>query len=300
MGELPPPYWALLAVWVALVGAAVGSFLNVVIARVPAGESIVRPGSRCPRCRMPIRWYDNLPIVSWLALRARCRSCGASIPIRYPLVEALGAAAALVVFGRHGLSGLAAAELAFVATLIALAFIDLDTWLLPDVLTWSLLAFAVLMGPLGVTPATTLRHALYGAGLGFGVFAALSWLGAKVFKKEALGFGDVWLLSGLGAWMGPAALLPVVLLASLQGSIVGIALVLLGKGEPGPAAPLPDPLPASRGEGVGTQEDHLPPPDWIPPKNAVPFGPFLVAGALEWLWLGDLISSWIPTLRVFR
>ncbi|HEX7489788.1 MAG TPA: prepilin peptidase, partial [Anaeromyxobacteraceae bacterium] len=176
MDELPPPYRALLVLWVALIGAAVGSFLNVVIARVPVGESIVHPGSRCPRCRMPIRWYDNLPVVSWLLLRARCRSCGVRIPIHYPLVEALGAAAALVVFGRHGLSGLAAAELAFVATLVALAFIDLDSWLLPDVLTWSLIAFAILMGPLGVTPATTLRHALYGAGLGFGAFAALSWL----------------------------------------------------------------------------------------------------------------------------
>jgi leader peptidase (prepilin peptidase) / N-methyltransferase len=292
MGELPPPYRALLAVWAALVGASVGSFLNVVISRVPAGESIVHPGSRCPRCRTPIRWYDNLPIVSWLALRARCRSCDVRISWRYPTVEALGAAAALVIFSRHGLSGAAAAELVFAAALLALACIDLDTWLLPDVLTWSLLAFAILMGPLGVTPATTLRHALYGAGLGFSAFAALSLLGAKVLKKEALGFGDVWLLSGLGAWMGPAALLPVVLLASLQGSIVGIALVVMGKGEPGP----PEATPTSTSTPTSTPTED----PWIPPKHAVPFGPFLVAGALEWLWLSALLVRWVPILRVFR
>ena len=314
MGELPPPYVALLTVWVALVGAAVGSFLNVVIARVPAGESIVRPGSRCPRCRTPIRWYDNLPIVSWLALRARCRSCGVRIPWRYPAVEALGAGAALIVFFRHGLTGAAAAELAFAAALLALAFIDLDTWLLPDVLTWAVIAFGILMGPLAVTPATTLRHALYGAGLGFGVFAGLSWLGAKVFKKEALGFGDVWLLSGLGAWMGPTALLPIVLFASMQGSIVGIALVLLGKGEPGPADSTPTPSPQPSPPAGEKEVALLPPPhqgegrgeggaseaDWVPPKHAVPFGPFLVAGALEWLWLSEPLARWVPALRIFR
>jgi leader peptidase (prepilin peptidase)/N-methyltransferase len=278
---VPPPLVPLAAVWSALIGAVVGSFVNVVVARVPAGESIVRPGSRCPRCKSPIRWYDNVPMVSWLVLRARCRSCHAPIPARYPIVEALGAAAALVVFARHGLSAAAAAELAFTAALLALALIDLDTWLLPHVITWPLIASGLVLGALGATAAASLRSAAYGAGLGFAVFAIVAWVGEKALKKEALGFGDVWLLAGIGAWMGAGALLPVVLLASLQGSIVGIAWIVTGRARPG----------ASVGHEDG---------EWVPPRHAVPFGPFLVAGALEWLWLGALLARAVPALELFR
>ena len=301
--------WLILG-WTVLAGAVVGSFLNVVIARVPAGESIVRPRSRCPACKAFIRWYDNVPVVSWLALRARCRSCGARIPARYPVVEALGAAAAVVAVARQGPSGAAAVEFAFAAALIALAFIDIDTWLLPNAITWPLIAFGLATAPLGVTPAGSLRAAAYGAGLGFAAFAGLSWLAEKVFKKEALGFGDVWLLSGLGAFLGVAALLPVVLLASIQGATLGIVLLALGKGEPGAAAPSTGGggrAPALRHE-VGEDADapadraHVAPPedDWVPPKHAVPFGPFLVAGALEWLWLGGVLADAVPLLRLFR
>jgi leader peptidase (prepilin peptidase)/N-methyltransferase len=319
-----PGITPLLAAWVALVGATIGSFLNVVIARVPAGQSIVRPGSRCPRCASPIRWYDNVPILSWLWLRARCRTCGAPISFRYPLVEVLGASAALVAFGRHGLSGAAAAELAFAAALVALAFIDVDTWLLPNTITWPLIAFGLAMAWLGVTPAGSVRAAVQGAGLGFGAFGLIAWLGEKVFRKEALGFGDVWLLAGLGGWMGPSALLPVVLLASIQGSIVGLALLALGRGEPGPegrapaggslrqgtdsrpegdeeAAPAPEiPTPAPDSRPPGPRHVSAPEAEWVPPRHAVPFGPFLVAGALEWLWLGGLLARAVPVLQLFR
>jgi leader peptidase (prepilin peptidase) / N-methyltransferase len=153
-----------------------------------------------------------------------------------------------------------------------------------------------LMGPVGVTPATTLRYAVFGAGIGFAAFALVALVGEKVMKKEALGFGDVWLLAGFGAWFGPAALLPIVLLASVQGSIVGIALIAMGKGQPGPDLPTS----SSTSTSAATQSPDAANEDWIPPKNAVPFGPFLVAGALEWLWLGDLLARWVPLLRVFR
>ncbi len=300
---MPEPHGAIriaIAVWVLLVGAAVGSFLNVVIGRVPAGESIVRPRSRCPRCGAAIRWYDNIPIASWIALRARCRSCRAPISIRYPIVEGLGAMAALLAWSRHGLSIAAVAELAVAAALIALAFIDLDTWLLPHAITWPVIASGLAFAALGAAPSGSLRLAAYGAGLGFGSFALLSWLGAKVFKKEALGFGDVWLLGGLGAWMGPAALLPVVLFASLQGSVVGIALIVLGKGQPGPTAtesarPAPT-TDATRKSTTNPATDD----DWVPPRHVVPFGPFLVAGALEWLWLGDVLARGVTVLALFR
>lgn len=305
LASIPLP---LAAAWAAALGAAVGSFLNVVVARLPRGESLLRPGSRCPRCRTPIAWHDNVPVLSWILLGGRCRACRAAISFRYPLVEALGALAALLAFRRHGLSLPAAAEFAFASVLLALTFIDLDTWLLPHALTWPLLACGVLAAAAGLGPAP-LSASLWGAGLGFAAFAAVAWAGARVFKKEALGFGDVWLLAGIGAWLGARALLPVVLLASLQGSLVGIALILAGKGTPGPqpaspATPTPTApstvTPTVTPTAPSTPTPTQPPDDWVPPRNAVPFGPFLALGALEWLWLGGALARWIPALDVFR
>ncbi len=307
LDAIPRP---LAAAWAAALGAVVGSFLNVVIARLPRGESVVRPRSRCPRCGAAIAWYDNVPILSWILLRARCRACRAPIHWRYPLVEVLGALAALLAWQRYGLSLPAAVELAFAAALLALAFIDLDSWLLPHAITWPLLAAGVAAAAARLGPAS-LRSALWGAGLGFAAFAAVAWVGERVFKREALGFGDVWLLAGIGAWLGMGALLPVVLLASLQGSVVGIALILLGKATPGPS-PAPPPSPgasptatstptATAGPTAGPNPTPSPAPDdWIPPRNAVPFGPFLALGALQWLWLGEALARLFPVLRTFR
>ena len=275
----------LILAWAFAAGAAVGSFLNVVVARVPAGESIVHPRSRCPGCRTPIAWYDNVPVLSWILLRGRCRSCRTGISIRYPLVEILGGAAALVAVSRHGLSLPALAEFAFAATLLALSFIDLDTWLLPHVLTVPLLAAGVGLSAAGLTAAPSFLGSLAGAAVGWLSFAAVSVIGEKLLKKEALGFGDVWLLGGIGAWVGVAGLLPVILLASVQGSVIGLVLIAIGRGQPGPV----EPTPASD-----------PDADWIPPRNAVPFGPFLAAGALEWLWLQGWLATLVPTLSIFR
>jgi leader peptidase (prepilin peptidase) / N-methyltransferase len=332
----------LVVAWVALLGAAVGSFLNVVIARVPAGESVVHPRSRCPRCHAAIAWYDNLPLLSWVLLRGRCRGCRAPISVRYPVVEALGAAAALGAWARHGLGAAAAAELALVATLLALAAIDLDTWLLPNALTWPLIAAGLALSALGLTQAGALTPALYGAGLGFAAFALVAVVGERVMRREALGFGDVWLLAAIGAWSGVRALLPVVLLASVQGTVVGLMLLALGRGEPGPSPapglPVGTPPPDANGpDAAGAAAPGEPaaagapgpgepaaagvagpwepagaaggPPagepgpeaeeEWVPPRHAVPFGPFLVAGALEWLYLAGWIGERVPLLRVF-
>ena len=317
--------------WAACLGAVVGSFLNVVIARLPRGESVVRPRSRCPRCGAAIAWYDNVPVISWVLLRARCRACGAPISWRYPLVEALAAGAALAAFSRHGLGGAFAAELTFASVLLALAFIDLDTWLLPHALTWPLIAFGLAAAALGFSPVS-LGPSLLGAALGFAAFAAVSVIAEKVLRKEALGFGDVWLLAGIGAWFGARALLPVVLLASLQGSLVGVALILLGRATPGPPPPGSTATPiASTPPAVATSTAPLTPTsppttsptesaprtptpttaaggtatpapadDWVPPRNAVPFGPFLALAALEWLWLGEALARAVPALRLFR
>jgi len=288
--DLPSSIQALAAGGALLLGASLGSFANVVIARVPTGLSIVSPRSRCPRCLGAIAWYDNLPVASWLLLRARCRSCRAPISARYPLVELAVAAAALLAMRRHGPSGAALAELGFVATLLVLALIDLDTWLLPDALTWPLLAGGLVLSALGATAAPSLGAAAWGAGVGFGTFAAVAFLGKRLAGREAMGFGDVWLLAGLGAFLGVKALLPLVLLASLQGTAVGIVLALLGR------LPRGEGRPASPAAPTETDAEE----EWTPPRNAVPFGPFLVAGALEWLYLGADIVRWLPTLEVFR
>jgi leader peptidase (prepilin peptidase)/N-methyltransferase len=291
---------ALVAAWVLLLGAVVGSFLNVVIARLPAGESVVSPRSRCPRCRAPIAWYDNIPVVSWLVLRARCRACGAGISIRYPLVEAATAGAAWLAWSRHGLAPAAAVELAAVAVLVALALVDLDTWLLPHALTWPLALGSLAASALGVTPAGGLRSSALGAGLGFAAFAAVSIVGERVFRRPALGFGDVFLLAGIGALLGAPALLPVILLASTQGAVVGLALLALGRMPRDPDAPQPAP-------GAAAEPAPPPPPGAATeadaavgaPAHAVPFGPFLVAAALEWLYLAGPIVRAFPTLAPF-
>jgi leader peptidase (prepilin peptidase) / N-methyltransferase len=265
---------ALLAdVLVILVGLCIGSFLNVVIARLPRGESLVRPRSRCPGCGKPIAGYDNIPVISWILLRGRCRRCHKPINLRYPLVEIVCAVLVFAVWRRFGPSGAFLGYAAFAATLLALTFIDLDTWLLPHQMTWPLLALG-LLSP-AWNPEVGWIDAAVGAGAGFAAFALVALVGEKLLKKETMGWGDVWLLAGIGAWLGWQALLPVIVLSSLQGAVVGIALLAVHR----PAAD--HPMPAD------VQDS-----DWVPPRHAVPFGPFLALGALEVLFLGDLMARW--------
>lgn len=282
-----------LIAWVLLVGAIVGSFLNVVIARVPAGQSVVQPRSRCPGCGHPIAWYDNVPVISFLLLRARCRHCRAPISWRYPLVELLCAGGAYLAWMRNGFTAPALAEFVLVAFLLALTFIDLDTWLLPHALTMPLLGAGLLAAALGVGAAPSLLAAALGAALGGGAFWAVSWGGEKLLRKEALGMGDVWLLAAIGAWLGVRALLPVVLLASIQGAVVGVVQLLLGRGQPGPN-------PATENDRAETAEGQ---PEaegaWVPPRHALPFGPFLAAATVEWLYLAGVLANAVPLLAPF-
>jgi leader peptidase (prepilin peptidase)/N-methyltransferase len=285
---------------------------------------VVRPRSRCPACGAPIAWYDNVPVISWLVLRARCRACRSPIAWRYPVVELLGAGAAAASVLRHGPTLDALLELAFVLLLVALAFIDLDTWLLPHALTWPLIALGLAAAAVGASPASSLRASLAGAAAGWGAFAVVSLAASRLLAKEALGWGDVWLLAGLGAFLGLRALLPVVLLASVQGSVVGLALLAMGKAEPGPrgdagpaapptaakptAAPGGAPVvaepPASPALADAPVDVPLPPvgaaePEWTPPRHAVPFGPFLALAALEWLYGAPALAAAVPGLGVF-
>ena len=296
--------------WVLAAGVCVGSFLNVVIARVPKGRSIVSPPSSCPKCQKRIAWYDNIPLFSWLALRARCRNCGLPISPRYPMVELLTALLVFAVWRQLGPQPSTLGFAAFVCALLALTFIDLDTWLLPHQITWPLLALG-LISPVW-NPELSWMEAGIGAGVGFGTFAAVALVGEKILHKETMGWGDVWLLAAIGAWLGWPALLPVVLLSAIQGSVVGIVLLLLGRGPAereraareakekaaappiaAPEAPETDRLAAPQTAAPPATATHAPPAgsddDWVPPPHALPYGPFLALAALENLLAHDAI-----------
>jgi leader peptidase (prepilin peptidase)/N-methyltransferase len=285
--------------YVLFIGACAGSFLNVVIARVPAGRSIVSPPSSCPKCGQRIKWHDNVPLLSWLLLRGKCRSCGQPISARYPLVELLTALLVFAVWRRFGAVPAALGYSAFVCALVALTYIDVDTWLLPHQITWPLLAIG-LASPLW-NAELGWSDAAIGAAAGFAVFAAVALFGEKVLKRETMGWGDVWLLAAIGAWLGWRALFPVVLLSALQGSLVGIVLLLLGRGpaekeqqaraaeaaanaHAAPPADVPPGVSATAVDVPAADED------WVPPPHAVPFGPFLALGALEVLLAGEQLS----------
>lgn len=247
----PDLFSIFVAVWLGLLGLVVGSFLNVVIARVPAGLSVVRPRSRCPRCGHTLSWYENIPVVSWLALRARCRGCRAPISVRYPLVELLTGALYLACLWRFGWTWELVLGLVLVTLLVPLALIDAEYWILPFELTLPGIAAGVLLSiPLGWE---RVEGALWGVAVGFIVFRALEYLGWLAFRKEALGGGDKYLLAMLGAFLTYRPLFGVIFLASLQGAAFGIARLLL-TGRAGPAEPAP-------AQAAGPEGDvPLPPP----------------------------------------
>ncbi|WP_373044957.1 prepilin peptidase [Vulgatibacter sp.] len=273
-----------LPIWYALVvaflfGTLVGSFLNVVIARVPTGMSVVKPRSRCPGCERPIAGYDNVPIVSWLLLRGQCRRCGIRISPRYPFVELAVGLLAVAAVRQFGPSWWAVAAFGFLAVLVALTYIDLDHWLLPRSITIPFIAIG--LGVSLIPGAPGIASSAMGAAAGFAAFVVLGFLAEKILKKEALGGGDVWLLAMIGAWLGVESLLPVVLLASLQGAVIGGFLLIAARRRQQATAMAP-PKP--------TGDADL--DDWVPPEGAVPFGPFLALGAAEYLFFGERLVDW--------
>src|SRR5256885_12952002 len=219
MQELARGMPVFVTIWVFVAGTVVGSFLNVVIARLPKRRSIVSPGSRCPRCGNPIAWYDNIPLLSWILLRGRCRSCGLAISARYPLVELLMGILAVAVLRHTGPTWTALGYFVFVAALVALSYIDLDSWLLPHQITWPLLA-AGLLSPIWNRRLTRADAAL-GAAAGFARFAALPLFRERLLQPGAMGRGDVSLLTAIGAWLGWAAALPGVVLSAGPGGAGG-------------------------------------------------------------------------------
>lgn len=238
----------------AVAGLIVGSFLNVVIHRLPAGESLASPGSRCPQCGAAVKPYDNIPVLSWLILRGRCRSCGAPISIRYPLVEAGTAALYCAVVASRGADEDVWLGIAFVTMLIPVALIDLDHRIIPNRI---LLPFAILAP---VTVALTDLHALPEyliAGAAAGGFFLL----AALLYPRGMGMGDVKLAAVMGLYLG-RSVAPAIIAALILGTLGGLIVI-------------------SRQRGAGEGR-----------KTAVPFGPFLALGGLVGLFAGPDIVDW--------
>jgi leader peptidase (prepilin peptidase) / N-methyltransferase len=269
-------------VWLGLTGLAIGSFLNVVIARVPEGQSIVHPRSKCPRCGHMLPWYENIPVFSWLALRAKCSNCKAPISIQYPMVELITGILYLAAYLRFGWSWQLVGALVFFSLLIPLIVIDAQQWILPFELTLPGIGLGVvLQAPLG---SSALFDGFVGALAGFLSFRAFEVLGWLAFRKEAMGAGDKFLVAMVGAFLSWRVLLAVIFLSSLQGAVFGIVrIALTGRAAP-PTRP-PDPI-------APPPDPNAPPPD----PNALPPAPALQPPAepplptMSWAFLAPGLS----------
>jgi len=242
----------LLAIVATLLGLTVGSFLNVVVHRLPLGESLVSPRLRCPSCGAPIAAWDNVPVLSWLVLRGRCRQCRAPIGIRYPAIELANGALWALVFRFAPSWGDIASGVLLCSACLALMAIDYDHQILPDAIT--LPGIAVGLALSFVSVLRTPLSALLGAALGSGGLFLVAFAYEKIAGQEGMGLGDVKMLGMIGAFLGPGGVVVTILAASVSGSIVGIALIL------------------SRG-GDG--------------KTRLPFGVFLAIGAIGAWFLGE-------------
>jgi len=240
-----------------LLGAAIGSFLNVCIYRLPSGLSIISPRSFCPVCQKPIRAYDNVPVLSYFLLGGKCRNCGTKIPWRYPFVEALTGAIALVLFYKFNFSPLFFSLFAFSAALIVITFIDLDHQIIPDVISLPGIGVGFLLAVFGLS--VSIKESIIGILLGGGSLYLAAVLYETLMKREGMGGGDVKLLAMIGAWLGWKAVLFTLFFASFSGSIIGGAIMLAKK------------------EGG---------------KYAVPFGPFLAFAALAYIFFGQKLITW--------
>jgi len=270
-----PQYFTVVAV---VVGLCVGSFLNVVIHRLPrilerqwrtecaqlsgteppAEEryDLVLPRSRCPACGHAITARENIPLISYFVLRGRCSSCKTRISARYPLVEALAGLLSGYVAWRFGFSAAALGALLFCWAMVALAFIDLDTFYLPDSITLLLLWTGLVFNVFGVF--TDLRSAVIGAAAGYLVLWSVFWLYKLATGKDGMGYGDFKLLAAIGAWLGWKALPLVILLSSFVGAIIGISLIVFAR-----------------------HQKQMP----------IPFGPYLAVAAVVALFHGAAINN---------
>ena len=237
-----------------LVGAIVGSFLNVCIARWPAEESVVKPRSRCPDCKSLIAWYDNFPVVSWIVLLAKCRHCGKGISVQYPLIELATAGVWAYTAYQHGPSLAALQWAVFGTILLGIAMTDAQQYIIPDEFSLGGLVIGLLFSLAGGLPG--LGQAVVGAIVGFGVLYLVGFLGTMAFKEEAMGGGDIKMMGMVGAFLGWQGVLLTIFLGALAGSIIFVPLSLIGR------------------------------------RKLVPFGVFLSVGAAATDLVGEPLLAW--------
>jgi leader peptidase (prepilin peptidase) / N-methyltransferase len=276
-------YFLLFAVFSTLLGVSVGSFLNVCIYRIPREESIVTPRSHCPHCGSFIPWYLNIPVLSWCFLRGKCASCKGPISVRYTLVELLTATLFLMVYLQCfqpgallmqpiGQPWIVPIYWLFISGLVLGTFVDFEHYILPDSVTIG----GMVVGPVLCTLVPELQgqelwwkgllHSTLGLAIGFCSLFGIAWIGEKIFKKEAMGFGDVKLLGAIGAFLGWKAVLFTIVASSLLGSIVGLTLIALRRAER---------------------------------QSEIPFGPYIAAGALIWVFYGpSLVTLYFKMMQV--
>jgi len=251
--DLPAP---LLIAMAAAFGALFGSFLNVCIYRLPRDKSVVWPASACPHCGRQLAWYENIPVLSWTALRAHCRTCGAPIAVRYPIVEASRAAMFGLAWWYYGPTVLLVSRLVFGCALVVLFAIDLEHHLLPNAITLPGIVVGVVFSFFTVP---CWMASLIGVLVGGGVLYGVAELYYRVRHEEGLGMGDVKMLAMVGAFLGWKLVLLTLMLASLSGSVIGLLLIVSGRG------------------GM---------------KYALPFGTFLALGAAAAATIGRPLLTW--------
>lgn len=242
-------------------GTIVGSFLNVCICRMPKEESIVSPPSHCPNCNYRIRWYDNIPIVSYLLLRGKCRGCGAGISLKYPLVELLNGILALLLFLRFGPTLSFVALFLFSSGLVVITFIDIEHQIIPDEISLSGIVLGFVFS--FFLPWQSWLNSLIGILLGGGSLLLVAYVYHWLTGKEGMGGGDIKLLAMMGAFLGWKAIPFIIFTSSLFGSVVGISMMLIQKKDS---------------------------------KLAIPFGPYLAFGALLYVFYGRQLINWYLSL----
>lgn len=242
-------------------GALIGSFLNVCIYRLPRGESIVWPGSHCPACGTSIAWYDNVPVLSYLALLGRCRRCRAPISIRYPVVEGANAAGYVIILNTFGLNWTSVLYCILFSALLVVTGTDLTHKIIPNVVTVP----GTILGLLGAATVLPVGpvNALLGVAVGGGILWALAWASPYLFGKEGMGGGDIKLLAMVGAFLGWKPALLTIMIGSLVGSVIGISLIAFR---------------------LMKRDEYI------------PFGPFLVLGALVSMFFAQPLLDWYQRL----
>jgi leader peptidase (prepilin peptidase) / N-methyltransferase len=245
----------------ALFGAIWGSFLNVCIYRIPLEKSVVFPASSCPKCQNSIVWYDNIPIISWILLKGRCRHCQNGISAIYPLVEAITALLTLQVVIFFGFTWESLALLVLGYAFIVLAMIDFEHYILPDVITLPGIVLGLILTALPQlgAPLAPFKEAIIGVAVGGGGLWAFAWIFEKITKKTGMGLGDVKLLALIGAWLGWQALPFTLFLAAIMGSVVGLTWMGL--------------------KGRDRQDP-------------IPFGPYLILAGWGYIFYGAQVYEW--------